>query len=140
MQVSDSTVALVGHPLHQLPRFETLDDAGDCARMQVQYCGEVACGDPGAHADDPQREPLGAADADRILHPLRRAFERVLKFPDSLQEVQGRVESCGLFRRYAASGHGSYVPHTGRAPRLRGMHGGLDTVQETMDDAEYCWV
>ena len=85
-EVRDTTVGGVCLTSHEAPLLEALDDASDGARVQVHCAREVAGRHAGPHADQAEREALGPADTEGVLHALGCALECVLHLPHYLEE------------------------------------------------------
>jgi hypothetical protein len=78
---------IVGAREQSLP-YQSLDDAGQGAGMDVQFGRQVTRRYPWEQPHNPQHQPLWAGDADLCGHPLGCAFDAMDNRPQELHELQ----------------------------------------------------
>jgi hypothetical protein len=100
-----AAIGRIGHAYQQPLCLQAAENAGECARMDVEHGGNVTGRHTGKESDDTQDETLGAGDAKFCGHPFRVTVEAMHDGPQQLHEVK----DVGQLHRRTDVGHGWYL-------------------------------
>jgi hypothetical protein len=89
-------VARIGGADQQSVRDQSLEDASQCARVDMQHRRQITSRQPREQTDNTQHEPLWTSDSNLPGHAFGRPFQSMNDSPQQLHELQHVRQLCVL--------------------------------------------